>query len=86
MLAALPACLDWSDEVAQGNGLLCEPCERSDDCGGSKDLCLKNSLNERFCGKDCSKGQDCPATYSCQGIIKDGTIVKQCVPKTGRCP
>jgi hypothetical protein len=85
VLPTLPACLDWSDEAAQGNWLLCRPCEHSDDCGGPDDLCLKNSANEQFCGKDCSKGQECPEGYTCHGLIKDNTIYQQCAPVSGRC-
>lgn len=86
LLVALPGCLDWSEEDAQGNWFLCQPCQTSDECGGPKDYCYENSYDERFCVKDCSSGQRCPAGWDCYTVIRNSYSGKLCLPREKRCP
>ncbi len=63
---------------------LCEPCDTSDDCGGSGDLCLAIG-DGTYCGRDCSGEQGCPEGYTCRDLDDLGDGVRQCVPSDGWC-
>ncbi len=61
---------------------LCEPCERSLECGEVDDPCLTDPINLReYCGRSCQGDVDCPDDASCQLIAG----VRTCWPVVGNC-
>jgi len=68
-------------KVCVAEVVLCAECERDADCGGLKDLCLEGPQG-KFCAKDCSLKNDCPAGYRCETVQAEA---RQCVPALGEC-
>ncbi|MCC6747225.1 MAG: hypothetical protein IT371_06160 [Deltaproteobacteria bacterium] len=67
---------------------LCEPafCERDEDCGDERDLCLKDKADRPFCARACSDGSPCPDGFECRpadGVT--GPYASQCHPLWGSC-
>ena len=61
----------------------CETCTADLQCGGQQDNCLTDdNLKQKFCGKACMTGTDCPRGAAC--VDKGG--VKQCWPDKSPVP
>jgi hypothetical protein len=74
-----------------GEGVLCTPCGRTDDCqsgslcilpGGATDAGADGGARNGFCGQTCGTNPDCPAGFVCAQLGS----VRQCLPTGGRCP
>ncbi|HIA00324.1 MAG TPA: hypothetical protein EYN66_00140, partial [Myxococcales bacterium] len=69
---------------------LCKPCHSDGDCGGNidtPDKCLSLGEAGSFCGVDCSSTGKCLENYTCADIPQsDGSVAKQCIPVSGKCP
>ena len=65
---------------------LCGACESDADCPWPGDKCLVLGT-EKFCGRDCSFDQSCPATFRCaDATTTAGVHVQaQCQPTSGTC-
>jgi len=61
----------------KGNGGLCSPCTREEDCSSGGQCLTYNLSFESFCGSDCTSSGTCPNRYSCSAISQTD---KQCTP------
>ena len=61
---------------------LCYPCAADSQCGGG--VCVE--LDEAsYCAYQCDPKSPCPASFSCQGIIKNEVSMEVCLPDSGSC-
>ena len=76
-------------------GLLCRPCDATQDCtlsGAAKTWCVDYAGAGGFCGSFCEASADCPANYVCKIVeTVDAGKRKQCVREEvgkefGTCP
>lgn len=78
--------MDAPDEAADmpASGGLCASCTADDDCGGTEDLCITATGDERFCGRACGDALPCPADYFC-ALLDEAAGIQQCVPDNLTC-
>ena len=61
---------------------LCFPCEADSQCAGG--VCVE--LDEgNYCAYKCDPKSPCPASFSCQWIIKNEVSMEVCLPDSGSC-
>ena len=69
-------CISKSGSCVTANKGICSTCTYNEECGGKNDICL-SANGKKYCGIDCSKGQQCPSGYQC-ATLNGGA--KQCAP------
>lgn len=82
-----PQCFpDNTERTCDGGKGLCSPCRGDTECGGPRDLCVRNlTSDERFCGRDCVRDGDCPDGFHCLDLSGERRGPFQCVPNSATC-
>jgi hypothetical protein len=62
----------------------CLSCNSDSDCNALGDKCLQVN-GQSFCTQDCTLSNVCPGGSECRSVMLDGSVARQCVPKTESC-
>jgi hypothetical protein len=84
---------EWAPGLClQPDYFLCQACMDAADCiepwSTAHYNCAEYANGSRYCAKDCESAEDCPAGYSCEEAIVDGSPAdsKQCMRTDEECP